>query len=781
MDNLSTKLNSILEMRIDTDKEMLDSLKDLDNFFVENTVQTRRQLRSEIEKRSLKINEDFLASFRSVKQSLDEICEGIEQMNGNVDKMRARLKATQSQTQDLIQQTNSLQEESNKLQFRQKVAGAFLARFQLSPAEQQILCGSARDVPITGEFFTVLDRLQAIHGDCRVLMQCGHHTAALDIMEEMNLMKESALERLYRWTQNHCRNIDANEIGPLVMQAMNRLQDRPVLFKYVIDEYATARRAILVRNFIDALTVGGPGGNPKPIEMHAQDPKRYVGDMFAWLHQAIPSERENLLNLVKLCDQADLTDQIQVALANIADGVCHPLEVRVQMILSGEKQTIVLYAVANLIRFYQGVINGVVHGGNLEQCLASMQQNSEQAYLGSLQQQVKNLLVGPMGTTIEPPQSDLAPPKSVSILLGIMKEILSVASMVEGRQSDIKKIVSCVIDPLLRTITESASHLPTVDMAVYLLNCLYQMQSTLAVYEYMEERIERLQAQSDAQIDTLTSEQASSLVANLNLGPIYTLLQSHASKFEVGSLKMFNAKLDTFLEMPDILLLQQMNLLQSSNHRAVVRKRSFNVIIAIYRQLYEKVHDPENGYDNPGSLFSRSPEQTMEGQDLSKPPTKGSQSLQLPDAGFRTKRTRTASTSARALENPVERGTIKSFCRSKGHGFVTPQSGGEDIFVHISDIEGEYVPLPGDEVSYRLCFIPPKYEKTQAIHVNITNLTPEQIVVNIEGEYVPLPGDEVSYRLCFIPPKYEKTQAIHVNITNLTPEVHTRWEEPPYQ
>ena len=42
----------------------------------------------------------------------------------------------------------------------------------------------------------------------------------------------------------------------------------------------------------------------------------------------------------------------------------------------------------------------------------------------------------------------------------------------------------------------------------------------------MDQRLERLQAQSDAQIDTLTSELASSLVANLNLGPIYTILQS---------------------------------------------------------------------------------------------------------------------------------------------------------------------------------------------------------------------------------------------------------------
>lgn len=34
-----------------------------------------------------------------------------------------------------------------------------------------------------------------------------------------------------------------------------------------------------------------------------------------------------------------------------------------------------------------------------------------------------------------------------------------------------------------------------------------------------------LKAHSDAQLDTMTSEQASSLVASLNLGPVYTILQ----------------------------------------------------------------------------------------------------------------------------------------------------------------------------------------------------------------------------------------------------------------
>lgn len=60
---------------------------------------------------------------------------------------------------------------------------------------------------------------------------------------------------------------------------------------------------MLVRLFIEALTEGGANGSLKPIELHAHDPKRYIGDMFAWLHQAIPNEKENLSMLIKKCDK----------------------------------------------------------------------------------------------------------------------------------------------------------------------------------------------------------------------------------------------------------------------------------------------------------------------------------------------------------------------------------------------------------------------------------------------------------------------------------------------
>ncbi len=90
----------------------------------------------------------------------------------------------------------------------------------------------------------------------------------------MSQFQELALERLYRWSQSQCRNIEAAPRGPRdpeaakgeqrgsvdpLARAMRHLRRRPVMFRYVLDEYCTARRATLVRAFIDALTVGGPG------------------------------------------------------------------------------------------------------------------------------------------------------------------------------------------------------------------------------------------------------------------------------------------------------------------------------------------------------------------------------------------------------------------------------------------------------------------------------------------------------------------------------------------
>ena len=49
-------------------QEMLEALKSLSVFFTENNLRSRRNLRGDIERRSLTINEDFVDSFRLVKE-----------------------------------------------------------------------------------------------------------------------------------------------------------------------------------------------------------------------------------------------------------------------------------------------------------------------------------------------------------------------------------------------------------------------------------------------------------------------------------------------------------------------------------------------------------------------------------------------------------------------------------------------------------------------------------------------------------------------------------------
>lgn len=59
---------------------------------------------------------------------------------------------------------------------------------------------------------------------------------------------------------------------------------------------------------------------------------------------------------------------------------------------------------------------------------------------------------------------------------------------------------------------------------------------------------------------------------------------------------------------PDTVAVPQIGCLKNPIHLNKVRRQSNEVISAVYKQLYEHVHNPDNEYDDPSVLMSRTPD-----------------------------------------------------------------------------------------------------------------------------------------------------------------------------
>ncbi|KAJ8030190.1 Conserved oligomeric Golgi complex subunit 6 [Holothuria leucospilota] len=595
---LSRKLNKILETRLENDKETLEALKALSTFFHENSLRTRRNLRGDIERRSLSISEEFADVFSIVKN------------------------AARDQTADLINKTTDLQKESQKLDMRAKVADAFLAKYQLKTEEVRVLRGT-REGHLHEDFFQALNRVKQIHNDCKVLLRTNQQTAGLEIMESMALHQETAYERLYRWTQGECRSLtsDTVDVTSIHCRAMEALQDRPVLFRYVLDEFGTARRTAVVRGFIDALTRGGPGGTPRPIELHSHDPLRYVGDMLAWLHQASASEKEHLISLLRMATaQRPVSESGPLDICNKYPSLQQDLRelVRVEQVIVAEPGPMVLYKLANLLKFYKYTIGQLLNKeAALTSTLSEMEEFAQKVFFNAL-----NVLASKLVEKVELPPADLGPTATLSQTLSLLQEILashdsSVVSM-DLREQDFARILTSVLDPLMQMCSLSASRLNPADMATYMINCLHAMQTTLSLYEYTDQRLEMLQAQTDAHVDTLVNEQASFILSRTALLQIYSIaLQHKPEEGPLASLTGLNTSaikdgmthFDGFLATPDNYTLPQCNFLQSTAIREKIHQRAMNLIQGAYELLYKAIHNPDNQYQEPNSIMVRTPEQ----------------------------------------------------------------------------------------------------------------------------------------------------------------------------
>ncbi|EFX00773.1 golgi transport complex subunit [Grosmannia clavigera kw1407] len=397
---LANKVTAVLSSSY-ADSEFRDSLALLDDRHVQNTAETRRRLRLDIQKEVIESNGEVIAEFGRVAEQLRRIGSTIEALSTTYSSMKAEITAAHSATKPVLDEASVLIDRRRNVETRRRLLSAFIGHFVLTEDEVAILTLTAE--PLDDRFFAVLNKAKKISTDCEILLGFEDNPSlGPEIMEQTSRNINLGFQKLYKWVQKEFRhlNLENPQISSSMSRALRVLAERPALFQSYLNSFSEARESILSDAFYTALTGSNESGSEivssiKPIELAAHDPLRYAGDMLAWMHSATVSEREALEALF-VGDGGGLARGIQEgreteawllaseeesadagifdpvkALNDLVDrdlsGVTRILRQRMTQVIQNNEETILAYKLANLLNFYRltfGKLLGAGVGGN---------------------------------------------------------------------------------------------------------------------------------------------------------------------------------------------------------------------------------------------------------------------------------------------------------------------------------------------------------------------------------------------------------------------------------
>ncbi|KAJ1899576.1 Golgi transport complex subunit 6 [Kickxella alabastrina] len=333
-----------------------------------------RDVRQDMAERTQALDEEFVLALGAVDAVFGELEANVAAIDQQCLALRQQVGRALRATAGAAQQAALLGEEQRDLQRRRMLAQRLAEKFTLAPAHLAAL--SQRPPTVDAVFFAALDRVAEARAECRLL---GDRLAAREMAAELERVEGDAFDALLRWAlaavrQQLAGDAPSAEPGAALRRALARLAPHTALAAAAEAEIASVRCAALEQAFLRALASGGPGGRPRPIEAHAGDPQRFVGDMLAWVHQACASERELLGAMVgESRRDASASALLPRALANVA----RPLEIRVAQTVGSMRDAVALYRVASVLGFYAALFGGALPGGAL---LATVQALERQAH-----------------------------------------------------------------------------------------------------------------------------------------------------------------------------------------------------------------------------------------------------------------------------------------------------------------------------------------------------------------------------------------------------------------
>ncbi|EEP80610.1 conserved hypothetical protein [Uncinocarpus reesii 1704] len=508
---LSNRLNTVLSTSY-TDSDIRDALETLDKRGLENTADTRRTLRLDIQKEVIDSNGSIIQDFGKVAEQLTRIGAVISQLNTICEDMRQHITLARQETGPVLDEASALISQKHEVETKQQLLDAFNKHFVLSDDDISVLVSSAE--PVDDTFFRVLSRQKQIHKDCEVLLGGENQRLGLEIMEQSSKNLNSAFMKLYKWIQQEFKslNLEDPQMSGSIRRGLRVLAERPSLFHSCLDFFAEAREYILSDSFHYALTaeISGerPDPNAKPIEFSAHDPLRYVGDMLAWVHSATVSEREALEALF-ISDGGELAKGIeagiisepwslineeqtvfdgQKALQELVtrdmSGVARSLKQRAELVVQGHDELVTLYKIMNLLAFYQITFSKLIGDGSaLVETVTSLQSVAFKRFEALIHDQTATIMGDPSGLI---PPDDLSAPEFLTDALDDLVPLMKAYdSSVQHEPTDdtsqdenkFSPIIRTALDPFLDLAKTSSNAISNLTSKI-----IYQTNSLLAVH-----------------------------------------------------------------------------------------------------------------------------------------------------------------------------------------------------------------------------------------------------------------------------------------------------------
>ncbi|CAN9156644.1 oligomeric complex COG6 [Alternaria alternata] len=547
---LSSRITSVLSASY-ADLEIRDALETLDARRVQNTAETRRQLRLDVQKEVIECNGEIIKDFGQVAEQLKRIGSAISSLNTYCADMRGHIEAANRETGPVLEEATSLITQRKQVESKQQILNAFSTHFLISEEDATTLTSTAE--PVNEDFFQVLTRVKKIHHDCQVLLGTEDQRLGLEVLEQSSKQLNSAFQKLYRWIQREFKTLDLEnpQISASVRRSLRVLAERPTLFQSCLDSFAEAREAILSDSFHAALTGSTSEEHiaTKPIEFHAHDPLRYVGDMLAWAHSTTVSEREALENLF-ISDGDEIKRSIQAGLesepwlrseedAEVFDGrkalnqlvsrdltgVARLLRQRTEQVVQSHDDATLAYKIANLIGFYKGTFAKLLGpDSDVLDVFDGLEASAMRQFRANMRDYVANvqsdLAVAP---------ADLSAPEFLEDALQMLRTLAksydtSVAATEDNGQG-FQTVLAESLDPFLNGCENLQKEMKEPDSAIFAINCLYAAKEVLSAYAFASERVSEIDDTIDENVAKLTDYQHQHLIHESGLVTLLNALE----------------------------------------------------------------------------------------------------------------------------------------------------------------------------------------------------------------------------------------------------------------